>query len=174
MKKICKCSLCGAEFSYAERGDCYIEDCFKHEVLDHLKGDKVCKGIIKDTINDLNQKYKIEFTMIDYRFNPYYSDYGMEENSIEISFRLKGISTEYVELYIKCVNNEFTLTKEMLIKELNKYYVEATSESYVGVVRFEDWCGGHGADDYIINGMYIRDIMKRLEGKKISIQVLKD
>lgn len=62
----------------------------------------------------------------------------------------------------------------MILKELEKYYILESEKRITGVVEFEDWCGGHGADDYIINGMYIRDIMKRLEGKKISIQILED
>lgn len=175
MIKQCVCSLCGKKFNYKDYGDDYERECFKHEVIDHLNGDKKCKRIINDTINDLNQKYKLSFSMIDYKFNPYYDDYiysGTDE--IEISFKLKTSSEIFITLIVKCTDNTINLTKEMIISEIDMYYIKESKKKIIGVVKFEDWCGGHGADDYIINGMYLRDIMKELEGKKVSIQILKD
>lgn len=175
MIKECVCSFCGMKFNYDSYGDDFERRCFKHEVLEHLNGDKKCESIIKDVVNELNEKYGVSFSVLDYNFNPYYDDYdGLVKNEIEISFELRGTSDIFIRLTVTCISNTINLTRDMILKELEKYYILESEKRITGVVEFEDWCGGHGADDYIINGMYIRDIMKRLEGKKISIQILED
>lgn len=39
-------------------------------------------------------------------------------------------------------------------------------------VTFEDWCGVHGTNDYVLDGQYMRDIFGDLERKKIKITVM--
>lgn len=173
MIKQCVCSMCGKEFNYDDYGYDFEAECFKHEIIEHLKGDIKCKEIIEDAINDLNQKYKTDYKISEYDFNPYYSDYGLGENQISMSFILNLKSKNKQIMIEKQFENEtINLTKEDVIKEVNPYYMEDIEEKYIGVVNFEDWCGGHGADDYVINGMYVRDIMSRLKGKKIEIRII--
>lgn len=174
MIKQCICSLCNKKFDYTEYGEDFDRECFKHEILDHLKGDKVCENIIKEAIKDLNQKYNTKAVLMEYSFNPYYKDYvGYDDkDNICISFKLSISSDIFLEMDIKYVDNIFSLTKDMVLDEIEKYFIEDTYKKITGIVRFEDYCGGHGADDYRINDMYLRDIMKRLEGKKIEIRIL--
>lgn len=40
-----------------------------------------------------------------------------------------------------------------------------------GTLRREGWCGGYGADDYIINGTYLKDFLKNKQGKYIKIEI---
>lgn len=176
MIKKCICSLCQKEFDFEYYGNSYEKECFKHEVIDHLRGDIVCEDIIKSVVNELNQEYKLNFTIKDYEFNPYYKvwDSSVCGNEIDLSFKLQTSSDIFIRLTTTCIDGEISLTKEKITEMIKKYYIEESEKQITGVVEFEDWCGGNGADDYVINGMYLRDIMKRLKGKKILIQILED
>lgn len=175
MKEQCICDFCGKVFvSNPDRTDEYKVKCFQHEVMEHMNGEEYFAELIQGCIDKLNKEYGVDFYYEDYDFNPYYENYGYDNDNINMSFILvvgqKRITVTFIDFKYK--NRKFTLGEEEILKALNPYYIENVQKEYEGVLEFEDWCGGHGADDYVLNGMYMRDIMHRLKGKRISIKVL--
>lgn len=41
-----------------------------------------------------------------------------------------------------------------------------------GTLRYEGWQGGDCVDDYIINGVYLKDFLLNKDGKKIKIEIM--
>lgn len=174
MKEQCICSFCDKVFVRTDDADEYKRECFEHEVNEHMNGKEYFKDLIEESIEELNSEYNVEARYKRFGFRPYYTDYGYGEDQIGMSFVLvlsedKQVAINYE---FKYVEGEFSLDKKGIIEKLTPQYLASVKKEYKGVLGFEDWCGGHGEDDYTLNGMYLRDILRELKGKKIEIRVL--
>lgn len=158
MKEIFECEYCGQKF-YDKK------ECLEHEINEHGGIDKY-KRIVYDTLNKLNKKYNMN-KFIDEKtldLNIYKSECdGFYYNEIDISFNIENYS---VEVYV----SDDTI-ENIIESELNKVFLENIN-NIEGILEYEGWCGGHGNDDYIVNGIYLKDLLLNKEGKRIKIEIL--
>lgn len=156
MKEMYKCEYCNETFEIKE-------ECLKHEIDIH-KGTEKYYSLIRNILNELNNKYNMnkEIKSCDIDINPKFSN-GYEWMSFEVS-----IDLDYTYLINISSSEDFIVDK---IKcEMESCYLDEVN-NIEGTLMFEDWCGGDGADDYIINGVYLKDFLYGKQGKHINIQI---
>lgn len=158
MKNIFECEHFGGKF-YNKK------ECFDHEINEHGGLDKY-KKIIYDILNKLNQKYNMNKSIDEkeLNLNIYNSECdGFYYTEIYVSFDVDNY------LIAACVSDD---TIENIIEsEMDKAFLKDIN-SIEGILQYEGWCGGHGADAYIINGIYLKDLLFNKSGKRIKIEII--
>lgn len=158
MREMFECEYCG-EIFYDKKS------CFEHEIDVHGGADRY-KKMIFDILNRLNEKYNenksIDDKKLDLQIIKSECD-GFSYIQIQVSF--------YIEDYlIEGYASDETI-ESRIEYEMNQYFLE-NIKTIEGVLEYEGWCGGHGNDDYLINGIYLKDLLLNKEGKKIKIEIL--
>lgn len=158
MKEIYKCEYCEKIFENKD-------DCFKHEMEEHEGTDKYYR-IIYDILDELNSKYtmnkKINGRNIAIDTNLHECD-GYEYIEVSVSF--------YLDDYLIAENG----SEDNIIYDIKKRMEECFLDgvkNIEGTLRYEGWQGGDGIDDYIINGVYLKDFLLNKDGKKIKIEIM--
>lgn len=158
MKEIYKCEYCDEIFENKD-------DCFKHEMDKHQGTDKYYKTIY-ETLDELNSKYDMD-KMINSR------NISIDVNLCECD------GFEYIETYISFCLDDYLISEsgseDNVIYDIKKRMEECFLDgvkNIEGILRHEGWCEGYGADDYIINGVYLKDFLLSKDGKKIKIEII--
>lgn len=157
MRNVYECEYCGKIF-YEK------QECLNHEINEHSEMYKY-KKIIYDTLNSLNKKYNMNKLI--------------KENSLIIDIKQKeceGFSYANIDLsfYIDEYEIKETSSADLIIDKIKKSMNECfllDVNSVEGTLDYEEFCGGDGADDYIINGIYLKDLLLNKEGKYIKIEI---
>ena len=162
------CEECGKEF-IGDGGE-IKKQCAEHELTEHYNADKIFKERLRYALSELDNCYQ---TATSYQFKKvsvYEDYYGNIEN---VSYYFSISNSEFNKgCEIDVYDYKNIPTVRDIKEEVEKYFKSNIKKHYEGVVRFEDWCGGHGADDYVIDGQYIREIFSELLDKKIKITVI--
>jgi len=175
MKKQAVCEYCGQVFDSKdyEYDNEHISECAKHE-MSHLNLIDSFRINVKESLSILYSKYdsKSQFNKIE--TSVCYDDYYGKDITYSFEFNSDKIKKSYkVSFKVDYdTNKEHIPTNEEIMNEIEKYYISNIKKEYKGKVSFEDFCGGHGEDDYILDNRYIRDIFKELTGKNIEIKIL--
>ncbi|WP_039230611.1 hypothetical protein [Clostridium haemolyticum] len=177
MLKIVKCQYCGKEFIETEEdyGE-YIRECVLHEI-EHVHIKKCFEENLKNALRILDRKYNTVSNNENYNIDAISTGYDNNDiNYIAYNFTLIINKDIYKDIELWGGHREFKHcpTIQEIINEIEKYYKSNIKKTYEGVVTFEDWMGGNGANDYVLDGQYTRDIFKELLGKKIKITVVDD
>lgn len=177
MLKIVKCQYCGKEFVKKEEDyDDYVRECALHEI-EHLHIKEQFENNLQDAIKVLNHKYDSTSDYKNYNLDVEQLGYEVDDiNYIIYNFELtidKNIQKD-IQIYGKYKDFKNCLATQEIIDEIEKYYKSNIKKMYEGKVTFEDWLGGNGANDYVLDGQYMRDIFAELLGKKIKITVVDD
>lgn len=157
MKNVFECEYCEHKF-YDKK------ECFDHEVNEHDGLDKY-KRVIYNTLSKLNQKYNMNKSIDEKELdlNIYNNECdGFYYKDIYVSFHIENHS---IEAYVSDDTIESIMESEM-----NKAFLQDIN-CIDGILQYEGWCGGHGADDYIINGIYLKDLLFNKDGKRIKIEI---
>lgn len=162
------CEKCGKEF--IGDGTEVKRTCIEHEVLEHFNAKVVFKERLEEVLCILDKHYKTETSYL-FKDLSIYMDYCGSFDNISYYFNISNNN-----LSKDCVIVVYDYTKIPSITEIRehieKYFKSNVKKYYEGIVQFEDFCGGDGADDYILDGQYMRDIFKELKGKKIKITIV--
>lgn len=152
-----KCEYCGEIFENKDT-------CFKHEIEEH-EGKEEYYNIIYETLDELNNKY----------------DMSKNINNRNISININSCECdgfEYIEIHVSfLLDNDLIIVdgvENSIIYDIKKQMEECflnSVKNIEGTLTHEGWCGGYGADDYIINGTYLKDFLKNKEGKYIKIEI---
>lgn len=157
MKEIYKCEYCDETFENKD-------DCFKHEIEKH-EGTEEYYEAIYDTLDELNSKYDM--------------NKKIDNRSIYIDADLCEVDGyEYIEVHISFCLDGYLISKNGSDNTIMDDIIDIMEECFLndvknieGTLRYEGWCGGDGADDYIINGTYLNDFLKNKKGKHIKIEI---
>lgn len=119
---------------------------------------KEYETMVLEVVEVLNEQYEKEYQVTDCQIDVY-------SDCTYICFLLNG---ERVKIDITNPQSPQEGVRTLIKEVLTGYY----TNTYIGTVYYEDWCGGHGADDYMLNNIYMRDIMSRFVGKRVRISVI--
>ncbi len=153
----------------------YLSECAEHE-MSHLNLKEEFKNNLISALNSMDKKYNCESNYWSCTVDLYYySNYNNDDPSAvsyTSCFDSNKFEKKKITINVDYDNLEHVPTENEIIQRIEKYYVSEIKKEYSGIVEFEDWCGGYGADDYVLNGQYIKNIFEQLKGKKIKITVL--
>lgn len=157
MIQVYECEYCGEIFKNRD-------DCFKHEIENHEGIERYYKAIY-NILNELNGKYdmskNIDGQNISVDMNSCVCD-GYEYTENYISFYLD-------DCLINVSGSEYIIMHD-LKNQMEQCFLD-NLKNVEGTLRYEGWCGGHGEDDFIINGTYLKDFLKNKDGKHIKIEI---
>lgn len=152
-----KCEYCGETFENRD-------DCFKHEIENHEGTERYYKAIY-DILNELNSKYNMSKNIDDKNISVYMDlcvCNGYEYIESYISFYLD-------DCLINVSGSEYIIMHD-LKNQMEQCFLDDL-KNIEGTLRHEGWHGGHGADDFIINGTHLKDFLKNKHGKYIKIEI---
>jgi len=157
MIQVYECEYCGEMFKNRD-------DCFKHEIEKHEGTERYYKAIY-NILNELNSKYDMSK--------------NIDGQNISVDMNLCVCDGyEYIENYISFYLDDCLInvsgSEHIIIHDLKNQMEQCfldNLKNIEGTLRHEGWCGGYGADDFIINGTYLKDFLKNKEGKHIKIEI---
>lgn len=157
MKNVYECDYCGKIF-YDK------QECLNHEENEHSEVYNY-KKVIYDTLHSLNKKYNM--------------NKQIKENSLSIDMRQKECEGfYYTNIYLSFYIGDYYInenaSEELIVDKIKKDMDECflrDVNSIEGTLKYEGFCGGDGADDYIVNGIYLKDLLLNKEGKYIKIEI---
>lgn len=167
MKHIYQCSVTGKQFT-DER------ECLNHEI--ESRGiPEAYKGNFEKALKSVASKFEVEVEIVDFKvcayvdFDDFYEivvDYTLSSPSFESLIRstLKD-HYDFHDFKVKS-SEEFA----QLLTSL--HFTPKLQNKYVGVFFFEDYMGGHGADDYLIGHHTMRSIYNAFAGKTVELKVI--
>ena len=173
MDKQVVCQYCGKVFYEKdyEYGDEYLKECAIHEVS-HLNLEEKFKDKLEDAINILDKKYKSDTKLIKLNINTIYDEsYYGTYIEYKINIKINNINKQSI-IEVQFEDKENIPTIKDIVDNLEKHYKSEIDKEYIGNVLYEEYCGGEGADDYMIGNQYVRDIFKQLKGKKVILKVI--
>lgn len=162
------CEECGKEF-IGDGGE-IKKNCVEHELMEHYNADKIFKERLSNVLYSLDNCYQTK-TLYQFKGVSVYEDYygGIENVSYYFNINNDKINKD---LQIDVYDYTKIPTINDIREIIEKYFKSNIKKYYEGVVKFEDFCGGYGADDYILDGQYIRQIFNELLDKKIKITII--
>ena len=175
MKKQAVCEYCGKVFQ--ERNDedyyDYKQDCVKHEIT-HLNLYEDFKINLTCALWELDQKYKSGSNILKIEVSACWGSYYGKDVTYDFEVNSTAINERIVQkIEVPYDNKENIPTKEEIINLLEHHYFIPTIENkYEGIFKFEDWCGGDGANEHMIGDSYISTIYEAFKGKKVRIEVI--
>ena len=175
MIKKAVCDKCGREFiEVVEDGivNNIAKECLEHELVEHFNVNKTFETELVKAISKLDSVYNTT-TKYEFKDVSVYENYYNGIEKIEYTFKIENEKIKSKEVDIVIYEN-YTIvpTSEKISKIIEKHFKSSVKKYYEGVVEFEEWCGGNGADDYVLDGDYMNSILRELLGKKIRILVL--
>lgn len=180
MKKQAVCEYCGKTFDKKSdkeqsRKDYYNykQDCVEHEITHlNLREKFVCN--LSDALDFLDKKYgqtsnilKVEVSVC---YDSYYGKDITYEFKVENSAIKENIQFKITVSYDN--KEEIPTSKEIIAQLEHHFFIPKIKNKYEGEFCFEDWCGGDGANDYMIGESYMRTIYEAFKGKKVRIEVI--
>ena len=177
MKKQSVCEYCGKIFEekfdkegYANN---YKMECVKHEIT-HLDLEEKFRTNLIHALIQLDIKYNSSSIIEKIEVNACWDSYYGKD--ITYTFRIsndKINNTIESEIEVYYENKEKVPTSNEIISQLeHHFFIPTINQKYEGIFRFEGFCGGDGADDFIIGESYMKTIYKAFEGKKVRIEVI--
>lgn len=176
MKKQAVCEYCGKVFEERINGENYYsykQDCVEHEIT-HLPLAKDFEYNLSCSLNELDEKYGSESNIIKIDISACWDSYYGKDITYEFKLENTKINKTISEkIEVPYENKESIPTKEEIMTRLEQhYFIPTLKKEYKGKVSFEDWCGGDGADDYMIGDLYVKNIFHELKGKNIEIKIV--
>lgn len=176
MKKQAVCQYYGKVFEEVDENNItheYLSECATHEV-EHLNTKATFKNNLEETLKVLDNKYDSVSSYNKISVHTCYDEhyYGTD---ITYSFNLQSnkLDKNYnIEIVVQYEDKENIPATKDIIEKIEKYYICNIKKEYKGLITYEDWCGGDGADDFMIGDRYIRDVFQELRGKTIEIKIL--
>lgn len=166
------CQYCGKEFLENDyEYDDYIPECEIHE-MSHLNLKEKFEINLQQALNRLDQKYNCKSHYQNCSVDLYRNYNYDDEITYDCDFSSDKFETIHLQIKVDYEQLENVPTTETIISDIEKYYIAEIKKEYIGIVEYEDWCGGDGADDYVLDGQYMGDIFRELKGKKVLIKVL--
>lgn len=176
MKKQAVCEYCGKVFEERINEENYYnykQDCVEHEIT-HLPLAKDFEFNLSCALNELDEKYDSESNILKIDISACWESYYGRDITYDFKIentKIKNIMIEKIEVPYE--SKEKIPTKEEIMTLLEQhYFIPTIQKEYKGTVSFEDYCGGLGADDYMIGDLYVKDIFHELKGKNIKINII--
>lgn len=167
MKKIYECQITGKQFKDRE-------ECLRNEVKElNIKGKY--EDIFKDVIQKLNDEFstKAELLSFDIRcYHDYYECDNIEVNAKIVSNHVEDIINYSFTDYYDYKDYTMKTSDEIYKSIRDLHFTPKIQSKYVGILSFEDYMGGHGADDYTIGEVHMRTIYNAFKGKKVELKII--
>lgn len=176
MKKQAVCEYCGMVFEEKPDNEYYYNyklACVEHEIT-HLNLEGDFRNNLKESLDRIDKKYKSESKIskinVSACWDSYYGkdityDFEVKNTKIDINI-IHKIEVQYNE-------KENVPTSDEIIKLLeHHFFIPTIDNKYEGLFRYEDFCGGDGADDFMIGESYMHTIYEAFKGKKVRIEVI--
>lgn len=162
------CEECGKEF-IGDGGE-VKKKCVEHELIEHYSADKLFNERLNNVLLDLDTHYKTK-TSFSFKGVSVYEDYYGGIENISYYFNISNDNLNK-DLQIDVYDYTQIPTIRDIKNAIEKHFKANIKKYYEGIVKFEDFSGGNGADDYVLDGQYMRSICQELVDKKIRITIL--
>ncbi|MDY4127699.1 hypothetical protein [Peptostreptococcus porci] len=150
---------------------------------------EICNNLTKlDPYERVFTNYNIEITLHNgevyiYNDNKYWAWDSDDYIRYEILRKDKPILVcdgyEYIEVSVSFLLDDYLIaengSEDNIIYDIKKRMQECFLDgvkNIEGTLRYEGWQGGDCIDDYIINGVYLKDFLLNKDGKKIKIEIM--
>ena len=140
------CEKCNKEFVGSDNK----KKCVEHELIEHYNANVVFKTNLAECLFQLDNIYNTN-TTYSFKEISINEDYNGEIENISYCFEI--INNQFkkdVQIYIyeyQCIPSISDIRSE-----IEKYFKSFVKKHYEGIVSYEDFLGGYGADDYILDG----------------------
>ena len=176
MKKQAVCEYCDQIFEeHIDINDYrdYKKECVEHEVT-HLNLEEKFTNNLKNALNELDRKYNSISTISKIDVSACWDTYYGRD--VIYDFELHNTTLDKIissKIKVSYGDKEKIPTSEEIINKLEQhFFIPMVNQKYEGIFTFEGYCGGNGADDYMIGESYMRTIYKAFKDKKVRIEVM--
>lgn len=176
MKNQAVCEYCGKIFEEKKDSEYYHnyeQECVEHEIT-HLNLEEDFRNNLTEVLNIIDKKYNSESKISYIKVSACWDSYYGKDITYEFEIRNTKIAEKITQkIEVQYNNKENIPASEEIINLLEQnFFIPTIENKYEGLVKFEDWCGGDGADDYMVGDSYISTIFKAFKGKKVRIEVI--
>jgi len=176
MKKQAVCEYCGQIFEeHTDPNDYrdYKKECIEHEIT-HLNLEEKFRNNLKNALNELDRKYHGLSTISKIDVSACWDSYYGRDVTYDFELHNTTLNkTIDSKIEVHYSDKEKVPTSEEIINKLEQhFFIPVVNQKYEGKFTFEDYCGGDGANDFMIGESYMRTIFRAFEGKKVRIEVI--